>query len=57
MLKSNVVKFFGNQSLVAKKLNISDVAVSKWGDTIPEKQALRLHVMTRGKLKYDPALY
>lgn len=52
-----VLDYFHNQNAIAEKLDISPAAVSKWDDIIPEKQALKLHRMTRGKLKYDPDLY
>jgi DNA-binding transcriptional regulator YdaS (Cro superfamily) len=57
MQKSVVINYFGNQTKVARKLNISDASVSEWGEIIPEKQALRLERITNGALQYDPTLY
>lgn len=57
MLKKTVLDFFPNQMAISEKLEISPAAVSKWPEIIPEKQALKLHRLTRGKLKYDPDLY
>lgn len=57
MLKAKVVEYFGTQKNVSEKLGVTPVAVSRWGKVIPEKQALKLSVMTRGQLKYDASLY
>ncbi|USH01106.1 Cro/Cl family transcriptional regulator [Grimontia kaedaensis] len=57
MLKQDVINHFGRQRLIADTLRISQAAVSRWGDIIPEKQALRLEYLTQGALVYDPTLY
>jgi len=38
-------------------LNISQAAVSKWPDLVPEKQAIKLSLITAGALKYNAKLY
>ncbi len=57
MLKQQLIDHFGTGTRLAEFLNISQSSVSQWGDVIPEKQALRIEKLTKGALKYDPALY
>lgn len=57
MHKNDVVEFFGNQAKVATALGISRQSVHRWGDLIPEKQALKLVLLTKNGLKYQPELY
>jgi len=57
MLKIAVKAHFGNQRTIAKELDISESAVSQWGERIPEFWARKLSELTGGKLKYDPAAY
>jgi len=55
--KKDVLAYFGTQARVGEVLNISQAAVSKWPDLVPEKQALKLSHITNGRLVYDPSLY
>jgi hypothetical protein len=57
MNKVDVVSHFGNTVKTADALKISQAAVSKWGEIIPEKQALRLGNMNIGSLKYRHEVY
>ncbi len=57
MKKITAVSHFESITQLAKSLGITQAAVSRWGEIIPEKQALRLERITGGTLKYDPALY
>lgn len=57
MRKTDALTHYGSTTKVAKALGISQAAVSKWGDIIPELQARRLAEITNGELKFDPALY
>ena len=58
MLKKDVVAHYDNsQAQVARVLGIGKAAVSKWGDVVPPFQASRLHELTGGVLRYDPADY
>lgn len=54
MKKAEVVSFFGNQTKVAKALGITHVAVSKWGDDIPQLRAYQIERITKGALKAEP---
>ena len=57
MYKKRIISYFGNETSVAKFLSITPTAVYRWPKIIPEKQAFRLDHLTKGKLKYEPALY
>lgn len=52
-----VIKFFGSKSAAARALDISQVAVTRWGELVPEKRAVRIERITGGAIKYDPAIY
>ena len=54
MKTETVISFFGSKTATAKVLGISQVAVTRWGATVPEKRAARLDHITNGALKYDP---
>ena len=55
MNKRDVLSYFGGVAATAKALGISHVAVSKWGNTIPQGRAYQIEVLTGGELKADPA--
>jgi DNA-binding transcriptional regulator YdaS (Cro superfamily) len=58
MHKSEVFKFFGgNQSAVARALDIHRASVNAWPELIPERSAYRLERITEGKLKVRTRLY
>lgn len=57
MYTEEVIKFFGSKTATAKALKISQVAVTRWGQLVPEKRALRIEKLTSGVLTYDPKLY
>lgn len=57
MKTEQVIAFFGTKTAVAKVLGISQVAVTRWGDIVPEKRAARLEHISGGSLAYDPAFY
>lgn len=57
MLKSDLKKYYGSFVKAARALGVSPSAISQWGDVIPEKQAYRLEILTRGKLSVDLSLY
>ncbi|CAI1830265.1 MULTISPECIES: Cro/CI family transcriptional regulator [Serratia] len=52
-----VIKFFGSKSAAARALKISQAAVTRWGELVPEKRAVRIERITGGALKYDPVIY
>jgi hypothetical protein len=57
MYKQEAISFFTSQKKLATALKVTSGAISHWENVIPEKQALRLHNLTGGKLKYEPSLY
>lgn len=57
MLKGIVVDYYGGISKTAVALGVTHSAVCQWGKIIPEKQALYIERLTKGKLKYDASLY
>ena len=65
MLTQDVIKHFssspddprGAKAAITEALQLSSGYVSQWGDVVPQAQAMKLHFLTKGKLKYDPASY
>ena len=58
MKKHDVIEYFGNLNNARKVLGYkSSATVYLWGEIVPEAAAARLHVLTRGKLKYSPKDY
>ena len=53
MKKEDTISYFGSAAELARSLNISEPAVSRWGDTIPKGRAYQIEVLTGGKLKAD----
>ena len=57
MKVKKALDFYKTQQILATALGISQAAVSKWDELMPEKQALKLDRLTKGELAYDPSLY
>jgi len=57
MYKSQDIAYYGTQEKLGSVLGVSQEAVSQWGEIIPEKQAARLFIITKGELPYDPLVY
>jgi hypothetical protein len=57
MEKQKVIDHYGSQSKVAQAMKVSRQAVAQWDEIIPEASAMKLHLITNGKLEYDPTLY
>ena len=53
MEKNAVINYFGSNRKVAQALNISDAAITAWGEQIPELRARQLEEITQGALKFD----
>lgn len=51
MNKKDVIKHFGSQKELAKKLKISSEAISQWGDKVPQLRAFQIELLTDGKFK------
>ncbi|MNE88946.1 DNA-binding transcriptional regulator DicC [compost metagenome] len=54
MKKADAINYFSSAAELAKKLNISEAAISQWGETIPQGRAYQIEVLTGGKLKANP---
>lgn len=57
MLKQDVLDHFETASNIARALNISPAAVSKWGAVVPYFSARELQRVTDGKLRVRDELY
>ena len=58
MKTADVLAHFNNDSYeVADALDITRQAVEQWGRVVPQGSAYKLEVLTKGKLKVNPADY
>ncbi|MEI3775551.1 Cro/CI family transcriptional regulator [Pectobacterium brasiliense] len=57
MYTEDAIKHFGSKRKLAQAAGVKTPTVYAWGKLVPEKRAFRLHRLTSGQLKYDPALY
>lgn len=57
MKKADVINYFGGICKTADTLGIKHPSVSGWDDVIPKGRAYEIEKITKGKLKYNPALY
>jgi hypothetical protein len=57
MNKRDVIQFFGSNGKAAQALNLTSQAISMWKDPIPEGVAYKVQVLSKGKLRVDPADY
>lgn len=57
MLKVDVIAHYAGGRAVARELDVSTVAVYKWGPVIPYWAAMYLQRRTRGALKVQQHLY
>lgn len=57
METQRVVDLYGTKAAIARALDISQVAVTRWGNVVPKGRALELERITNGELKCDLSLY
>jgi DNA-binding transcriptional regulator YdaS (Cro superfamily) len=57
MLTQDAVRYFGNQSAIARALDISAAAVSKWGEIVPLESALALEILSGRRLRCERTRY
>jgi DNA-binding transcriptional regulator YdaS (Cro superfamily) len=57
MLKKDVVDHFKTPSNVARALDISPAAVTKWGDIVPYFSAREIERITGGALRVQDKFY
>ena len=53
MKTADAIAYFGSQSRLAKEIDISQPAISKWGEDVPTLRAFQIQILTGGKLKAD----
>jgi DNA-binding transcriptional regulator YdaS (Cro superfamily) len=53
MRTADAIAYFGSQGRLAKAIDISQPAISKWGEDVPTLRAYQIQVITRGELKVD----
>ena len=56
MKKTDVITYFGSQSKTAKALRISQAAVHQWPETLTDRIAWRVELVTNGQLKTQETL-
>jgi hypothetical protein len=54
MRTTDAINHFGSQVELAKALEITEGAVSQWGDHPPVLRQYQIQALTKGKLKADP---
>jgi hypothetical protein len=57
MLTTDAVAHYKTQKAIARALDISDAAVSKWPEVVPIESALALEIITARALRVDRSLY
>lgn len=57
MRKSDALKVYKSNRAIAQTLDISESAVSQWGEIIPPMSAHELAKQSNGRLSYDPKMY
>ena len=56
MKKSEAIMHFGSQTKLATAINVSQAAVSKWSERIPELRAYQIERLTNGQLTAVPPI-
>ncbi|WP_088211118.1 Cro/CI family transcriptional regulator [Shewanella sp. Shew256] len=51
MKKAAAIDHFGSQVKLAAAIGVSQAAISKWPDDVPELRAYQIELLTEGKLK------
>ncbi|MCT8874176.1 Cro/CI family transcriptional regulator [Shewanella xiamenensis] len=51
MKKVAAIAHFGSQVKLAAAIGVSQAAISKWPDDVPELRAYQIELLTKGKLK------
>lgn len=57
MKTKRAILYFGTAAKLARALNISNAAVSRWGEYVPPASAARLEKLTGGELVFEPLAY
>jgi DNA-binding transcriptional regulator YdaS (Cro superfamily) len=51
MKKAAAIGHFGSQAKLAAAIGVSQAAISKWPDDVPELRAYQIELLTGGELK------
>jgi DNA-binding transcriptional regulator YdaS (Cro superfamily) len=54
MKKSEAIRHFGSQTKLAVAINVSQAAISKWPENVPELRAYQIERLTNGELTAVP---
>lgn len=57
MLTETAIKHFKSQAAIARALDITPAAVSKWPEIVSFESATALEIVTHGELAVDRSLY
>lgn len=57
MLRTDAIRHFKTQRAIAQALDISEAAISKWGEVVPLDKAMALEILTKRKLRVDKSRY
>ncbi|MFB2653850.1 Cro/CI family transcriptional regulator [Shewanella seohaensis] len=56
MKKAAAIDHFGSQVKLAAAIGVSQAAISKWPDDVPELRAYQIERLTHGALKVNPVI-
>lgn len=56
MKKSAAIDYFGSQAKLADAIGVSQAAISKWPEDVPELRAYQIERLTQGALKVNPVI-
>lgn len=56
MKKAAAIDHFGSQVKLATAIGVSQAAISKWPDDVPELRAYQIERLTDGALKVNPVV-
>jgi hypothetical protein len=57
MLRTDAIRHVKTQRAIAQALDISEAAISKWGEVVPLDKAMALEILTKRKLRVDKSRY
>lgn len=53
MKKTDAIKQFGSANALAKALGVTRMAITQWGEDVPQRRAFEIERITNGALKAD----
>lgn len=55
MTTNEAIQHFGSKAELARALDISNGAITQWGDEPPARRQRQMQRLTKGKLKISPS--